>query len=130
MIYLDSSVALAYPLAEDRFPSDELWNEQLVSSRLLECEIWNRINAHRLQSSHGEAGRNLIGRVAMIEMVGPVLARAMQPFPIAVPTLDAIHLAALEFIRAQKQDVQLASYDDRLVAAARLLGIAEWTARQ
>jgi predicted nucleic acid-binding protein len=130
MIYLDSSVALAYLLAEDRFPSDELWDEQLVSSRLLECEVWNRINAHRLQSSHGEAVRNLIGRVAIIEMVGPVLARALQPFPITVRTLDAIHLAALEFIRSQKQDVQLASYDDRLVAAARLLGIAEWTARQ
>lgn len=130
MIYLDSSVALAYLLAEDRFPSDELWDEQLVSSRLLECEIWNRINAHRLQSSHGKAVRNLVGRVAMIEMVAPVLARALQPFPIAVRTSDAIHLAALEFIRAQKQDVQLASYDDRLVAAARLLGIAEWTARQ
>jgi predicted nucleic acid-binding protein len=127
MIYLDSSVALAYLLAEDRFPPDELWDEQLVSSRLLECEIWNRINARRLQSSHGDAARNLIGRVAMIEMVGPVLKRAMQPFPVAVRTLDAIHLAALEFVRAQKQDVQLASYDDRLLAAARLLGIGEWT---
>ncbi len=128
MIYLDSSVALAYLLAEDRFPSDELWDEQLVSSRLLECEIWNRINARRLQSSHGDAARNLIGRVAMIEMVGPVLKRALQPFPVAVRTLDAIHLAALEFVRAQKQDVQLASYDDRLLAVARLLGIAEWSA--
>jgi hypothetical protein len=27
----------------------------------------------------------------------------------------------------QKQSVQLASYDERLVAAARLLGIAEWS---
>jgi hypothetical protein len=44
--------------------------------------------------------------------------------------LDAIHLAALEFIRAQKQSVQLVSYDERLTAAARLLGIAEWSARQ
>ena len=129
MIYLDSSVALAYLLAEDRFPPDELWDEQLVSSRLLECEIWNRINARRLQSSHGDAARNLIGRVAMIEVVGPVLKRAMQPFPVAVRTLDAIHLAALEFVRAQKQEVQLASYDDRLLAAARLLGIGEWSAR-
>ena len=34
MIYLDSSVALAYLLAEDRFPPDGLWDEQLVSSRL------------------------------------------------------------------------------------------------
>ena len=62
----------------------------------------------------------------MIEMVGPVLMRALQPFPVLVRTLDAIHLAALEFIRTQKQSVQLASYDERLVAAARLLGIVEW----
>jgi len=126
MIYLDSSVALAHLLAEDRFPPSELWHEQLVSSRLLECEVWNRVNAQQLQNSHGDAVRDLIGRVAMIEMVGPVLTRALEPFPVPVRTLDAIHLAALEFIRAQKQSVQLASYDERLVAAARLLGIAEW----
>ena len=80
--------------------------------------------------SHGDAVRNLIGRVAMIEMVGPVLTRALQPFPVPVRTLDAIHLAALEFVRAQKQNVKLASYDERLLAAARLLGIAEWSASQ
>jgi hypothetical protein len=76
MIYLDSSVALAHLLAEDRFPFNELWEEQLASSRLLECEVWNRINAHQLQNSHGEAVRNLIGRIAMVEMIGPVLTRA------------------------------------------------------
>lgn len=63
----------------------------------------------------------------MIEMVGPVLTRALQPFPVPVRTLDAIHLAALEFVRAQKQKVQLASYDERLLAAARFLGIEQWT---
>ena len=67
-----------------------------------------------------------IGRVAIIEMVGPVLSRALQPFPFPVRTLDAIHLAAIEFVRAQKQSVQLASYDERLLAAARFLGIVEW----
>ena len=77
-----------------------------------------------------DAVRHLIGRVAIIEMVGPVLARALQPFPVPVRTLDAIHLSALEFIRAQKQSVELASYDERLVAAARLLGIAEWSESQ
>ena len=128
MIYLDSSVALAHLLAENRFPPDALWKEQLVSSRLLECEVWNRINARRLQDSHGDAVRSLLGRVAMIEMVGPVLARALQPFPVQVRTLDAVHLAAIEFVRAQKQIVQLASYDKRLLAAARILGIAEWSA--
>jgi predicted nucleic acid-binding protein len=129
MIYLDSSVALAYLLAEDRFPSELLWDQPLVASRLLECEVWNRVNAHQLQNSHGDAVRNLIGRVAMIEMVGPVLERALQPFPVPVRTLDAIHLSALEFVRAQKQNVQLASYDERLLSAARLLGIAIWNGR-
>jgi hypothetical protein len=81
-------------------------------------------------ASEGDAVRNLIGRVAMIEMVGPVLTRSLQPFPVPVRTLDAIHLAALEFVRAQKQSVQLASYDERLLAAARFLGIAEWSASQ
>ena len=126
MIYLDSSVALAYLLAEDRFPPDTLWQQPLVSSRLLECEVWNRINAHHLQNSHGEAVRNLIGRIAMIEMVPPVLRRALEPFPAPVRTLDAIHLAAVEFIRTQGVSVQLASYDERFLDAARLLGIPEW----
>jgi predicted nucleic acid-binding protein len=129
MIYLDSSVALAYLLAEDRFPSELLWDQLLVSSRLLECEVWNRVNAHQLQNSHGDAVRNLIGRVAMIEMVGPVLERAA-PFPVPVRTLDAIHLSALEFVRARKQNVQLASYDERLLSAARLLGITVWNGRE
>ena len=92
-----------------------------MSSRLLECEVWNLINAHQLQKSHGDAVRNLIGRIAMVEMVGPVLSCALQPFTVRVRTLDAIHLASLEFIRAQKQSVQLASYDERLLAAARAL---------
>ena len=126
MIYLDSSVALAYLLAEDHYPSNALWQQQVVSSRLLECEVWNRINARRLQDSHGDAVRGLLDRIAIIEMVPPVLRRALKPFPAPVRTLDAIHLAAIEFIRSQGASVQLASYDERLAGVARLLGIAEW----
>src|SRR6516225_7942858 len=39
VIYLDSSVALAHLLVEDRFPAEDLWRQQLVSSRLLEYEV-------------------------------------------------------------------------------------------
>src|SRR5476649_906153 len=87
---------------------DALWDDQLVSSRLLECNVWNCINAHHLQNSHGEAARNLIGRVAMVEMGGPVLTRALQPFSVPVRTPDP-HLAAFELIRARRQSVQLAA---------------------
>lgn len=45
MVYLDTSAALAHLLAEDRVPPDSLWDQPLVSSRLLEYELWNRLHA-------------------------------------------------------------------------------------
>ena len=123
MIYLDTSVALAHLLAEDRSPSESIWGETLVSSRLLEYEVWNRINARRLERSHGEAVRALIGRVALIELAKTVLARALEPFPISLRTLDALHLASIEFLRTRGQTVALASFDERLLAAARALHV-------
>lgn len=123
MIYLDTSVALAQLLAEDRYPPPSLWKEPLVSSRLLEYEVWTRIHARRLDQSHGEGVRLLLGRLAFLELATPVLARALEPFPTAVRTLDALHLASVEFLRGQGQQVTLASYDDRLLAAARALKI-------
>jgi predicted nucleic acid-binding protein len=124
VIYLDTSAALARLLAEDRVPPDSLWQETLVASRLLEYEVWNRIHARGLGRSHGEEVRALIGRLAFIELSPPVLARALEPFPVAVRTLDGLHLASIEFLRSRSQSVELASYDDRLLAAASALGIA------
>jgi hypothetical protein len=124
VIYLDSSVALAHLLAEDLFPAEDLWRQQLVSSRLLECEVWNRIHARRLDRSHGDAVRALIGNVALLELAPQVLVRALDPFPIPVRTLDALHLASIEFLRQRQQQVELASYDERLIAGARALDIS------
>jgi predicted nucleic acid-binding protein len=123
VIYLDTSVALAHLLTEDRLPPDSLWREPLVSSRLLEYEVWNRINVRGLGRSHAEEVRALVGRVGLIELAPPVLARALEPFPVPVRTLDALHLASIEFLRARRQMLELASYDDRLIAAARALGV-------
>lgn len=123
MIYLDSSVALAQLLAEDRVPPRRLWDETLTSSRLLEYEVWTRIHARRLASSHGESVRALVGRVALVELAPPVLGRALEPFPRPVRTLDALHLASMDFLRTQGQRVELATYDDRLARAARDLKI-------
>jgi hypothetical protein len=123
VIYLDTSVALAHLLAEDTCPPDWLWKETLVSSRLLEYELWTRLHARGLGSSHGEAARLLIGRVALVEMAPPVLARALEPFPVPVRTLDALHLATCDFLLRQRQAVSLATYDGRQAAAAEQLGI-------
>jgi|SRR5579883_1676317 len=123
MIYLDTSVALAHILAEDRVPPTTLWHQTPVASRLLEYELWARLHARRLTASHGDIARTLIGRVALLELAPTVLARALDPFPVPVRTLDALHLASIEFLRGQGQDVRIASYDERMLLAARALGI-------
>ena len=123
MIYLDTSVVLAHLLAEDRVPPQRLWDETLTSSRLLEYEVWTRIHARRLAASHGESVRAMIGRIALVELAPPVLLRALEPFSRAVRTLDALHLASIEFLRAQGQRIELATYDERLARAARSLRI-------
>lgn len=122
MIYLDTSVALAHLLAEDRRPPDALWAEPLVASRLLEYELWVRLNARGLTSSHGEGARRIVERVAIVELLPNVLARALEPFPTPVRTLDALHLASFAFVLERDPRLRLASYDDRLVASARALG--------
>ena len=123
MIYVDTSVILAHLLAEDRLPPETLWSEPLVASRLLHYETWTRIHARGLAQSHGEAVRASLARIAVVEMQPFVLQRALEPFPSPVRTLDALHLASIEFLRRHRQEVRLASYDDRMTTAARALTI-------
>jgi predicted nucleic acid-binding protein len=85
--------------------------------------MWNRLHARGLASSHGEHAREVLHRVALLELAPPVLARALEAFPAAVRTLDALHLASIEFLRVQRQDVALATYDARLASVARKLRI-------
>jgi hypothetical protein len=121
LIYLDTSVALAQILAEDRVPPERLWHESLISSRLIEYEIWTRLHVLKLAQTHADDVRELLGRLALVELAPPVLARALEPFPKAVRTLDALHLASMDFLQNQGQSVTLASYDTRLVNCARAL---------
>jgi uncharacterized protein len=126
MIYLDTSVALAHLLGETRHPPDSLWSNSLITSRLLQYELWTRLNARGLAASHGDEARELLSSVALVELAPSVLARAMEPFPIAVRTLDALHLATLLFVRGEGSAMKLATYDDRLAEAAVKLGVSLW----
>jgi len=123
VIYLDTSVALAHLLAEDRKPPDHLWAEPLVTSRLLEYEIWTRLNARGLGPSHGDAARALTDRLAFLELNPHVLKRALEPFKSPVRTLDALHLASIVFLRERVPSIELATYDERLAQAARALDV-------
>ena len=123
MIYLDTSVALAELFAEDRRPAPGFWKGQLVSSRLLEYELWTRVHGRRAAATHGEAVREVLASVAFVEMAPTVLARAVEPFPVPVRTLDAMHLATALFLAERRQDVVVATYDERMRAAARAVGL-------
>lgn len=124
LTYIDSSVALARLFTEPRFPRENFWDRELTSSRLLEYEVWNRIHARGSDPAASASARALLSGVELVEMTGQNLERALRPFPLGVRTLDALHLATIEFIRARGEAVELASYDNRLLAAARTLGIA------
>jgi hypothetical protein len=89
VIYVDSSVALAHLLVEDRRLPPALWTEPLIASRLLEYEVWCRLHAHALAASHGAAARELLARVSMVELSPLVLARALEPFPSGVHRVPA-----------------------------------------
>lgn len=122
MIYIDTSVVLAQIFAEDRKPPASLWTSRpLMTSRLLEYEVRVRLHTRRLAEAHRDAAERLVASFGLVELTPPVLARALDPFPVPLRTLDALHLASMTWLREQGQDIQLASYDRRRVTAARAM---------
>jgi predicted nucleic acid-binding protein len=124
VIYLDTSVALAELYAEDRRPPDALWRESLVASRLLEYELWTRVNGRGDARTHGDAVRELLARVSLVELAPTVLERALEPFPVPVRTLDALHLATAHHLVERRQPLTLATYDVRMRGCAKRMGLA------
>lgn len=96
----------------------------MTSSRLLQYEVLNRLHARGADRPTLDDAKIIIGQISLIEMGTPMLERALEPFPIPVRTLDALHLASMVFVRSLGHSVELASYDQRLIAAARTLGIS------
>lgn len=123
MIYVDTSVLLAQLLSEGRRPPPSLWSEDLIASRLAEYEVWTRIHARGLGASHGDAAREILAHLSLLELSSLVLDRALEPFPVPVRTLDALHLASVEFLRSRRLPVRLATYDRRMSEAAHRLEI-------
>ena len=124
VVYVDTSVVLAALLAEDRRPPPEFWSRHLIASRLLEFETWTRLHAERSSADVVEAARLLVGSADLVEMTPTVLARALDPFPVPVRTLDALHLATATYLRAQGMRLEFATYEARLADAARAIGLA------
>lgn len=124
MIYLDSSVALAHILKQERRPPTSFWLQPMTSSRLLEYEIRNRLHVYGETPHRRRRMREVLQRAELLEMTGDNLVRALRPFPRPVRTLDGLHLAAMDHLRERGVATTLASYDVRLLDAANAMGFA------
>jgi hypothetical protein len=122
MIYVDSSVVLSRSLEEGRTPPDAFWGLALASSKLLEYEILNRIYAYGFGDAEIADANTLLRRVLLFDLSDSVLRRALEPFPHHIRTLDGLHLATMEYLRRNGETVELASYDNRMIAVARAMG--------
>jgi predicted nucleic acid-binding protein len=123
VIYIDSSVFLARVFAEEISPPDAFWDAPLTSSRLLLYEVRTRVHARQDRFIYSNDVEMLMDHVRLIALADDILERALRPYPISLRTLDALHLATMEFLRRQGQPVELASYDQRLLDTAAALGI-------
>jgi predicted nucleic acid-binding protein len=130
--YLDSSALLRLVLREAGALEVLSSFEALVSSELIAVESLRTIDRLRLQgalSTEAAAVCRLVvsewlEAVDLVVVQRPILARACEPFPVPLGTLDALHLATLLVWRERMGAAPvLATHDTGLALAARSFGV-------
>jgi len=127
-VYLDASVVLRLVLRE-RGPSVNLGTlAGGVCSELTRVECLRTLDRLRLlgRLDEGEVARartaafEILNTSGLIPLTPAILARASDPFPAPLGTLDAIHLAtALTFRDVTGEELVFATHDEGLAEAAR-----------
>jgi predicted nucleic acid-binding protein len=129
--YVDSSALLRRLLRQQGELEEWRSFERMISSRLLEVESLRTLDRIRFQRQiSGEAlwaAREELDGIFeefdFVELDRSVLVRASEPMPVALATLDAIHLAtALLWREESGEDPVIATHDGELAQAARLFG--------
>ena len=130
--YLDSSALLRLALREPGGLAEIRSADALVSSELLAVESLRTIDRLRvsgaLSAEEAVARRVTINEwleaVDLVLIQRAVLSRASEPFPTAVGTLDALHLAtALVWRDRMHREIVMATHDRELGLAARSFGL-------
>jgi predicted nucleic acid-binding protein len=126
--YLDSSVVLRLVLGEEGRLGEFRRITRGVSSLLLKVECLRTIDRLRLSGripadevvTRMEATHRFLEAVDLVEPGREVLERAAQSFPIALGTLDAVHLAtAILWRELEGEPLVMATHDTALAMAAR-----------
>jgi len=129
--YLDTSALLRIVLREGGALDDLRLYDGLVSSELIAVESSRTLDRLRNQGAltMDEAADRIavvnewLEAVDLVLLRPPVLSRASEPMPVAVGTLDAIHLATALIWRDRVGSLpQMVTHDAALGAAARAFG--------
>ena len=129
-VYVDSSVLLRIVLGEaDRL---RIWPTitNPVSSELIRLECLRTIDRARIRlgvddrriAKYRADVLEAIDAFSLVTLDSVVLERASEPFPTALGSLDAIHLASALLIRDDFDGLAFATHDDGLGTAALATG--------
>src|SRR5579864_4220200 len=121
--YLDTSAAVKLLMTEPESPALRRWlgrRPDRASAALLRVELVRVVRRAGYSRLIPEA-RKLLGGVHLIRLDDSLLDRAADLDPAELRSLDSIHLAAAASLGDDLAAV--VSYDDRLLAAAALLGL-------
>ena len=129
--YVDASVALRVLLAQPgRLSAWATW-ERAYASEILGLEIRRTIDRMRIQGAldHEQVAHLLQlttaveQGMAIVSLTRTVLHRAALPMPMAVRTLDALHLTTALIMRERSPEpLVFLTHDTQQAAAARALG--------
>ena len=129
-VYVDSSVLLRIVLGEpDRL---RIWPTitNAVSSELIRLECLRTIDRARIRlgledrliAKYRADMLEAVDAFSLVALDSIVLERASEPFPTALGSLDAIHLASALLLRDNLDGLAFATHDDELGMAARATG--------
>lgn len=129
--YVDSSALLRQVLSQPGTLPEWREIESAVASSILRVECLRTLDRLRLTGSldaredarRRESLAASLKSFDVVEVTPAVLDRAAEPLPVALGTLEAIHLAtALLWREEEAPDLALVTHDAALAAAGRLFG--------
>lgn len=122
LVYLDSSALVKLVVAEPESSvlADFLrgWSER-VSSAVTLTEVPRALRRAGFGASERRRAREVMARIALVDVDRRILVAAAALDPPALRTLDAIHLATALAVREDL--AAIVTYDRRLAAAAERL---------
>lgn len=129
-VYVDASVVLRIVLGEPEPLTTWGRIDVAVSSELIRLECLRTIDRARIRlrlddgaiARHRSDVLDVIERMTLVRIDPSVLARAADPFPTTLGSLDAIHLASALLARDQVEGLRLATHDAEFAMAAIAVG--------